>query len=334
MPNAAGAGYYRFAMDPAALAALVDLAGSLPDTEALALVDSIAAAFRAGRLPFSDLVAAARKLAAHRNRSVAMALSEDLVEIKDRWADAAGREAIATLLVEIYAPRLAELGLDPGAGECASQDTQQRLLRTSLARLLATDAQHEPTVRVLADAARRSLEDPKALDPEFRPIAWAVGVRELGPGFAEEMTSRVLTSQNAADRQAAAGALGASLDAAASAGVLELAMRPDVRINELGAIVFQQLGQPETREAAWTWLLSNFDRMREKLPGFAQDYVYATPSSFCDATLRESAKSVLDKGVAEKHVGSLRAARTLESIDLCMAQKAALGGQVSEVLAR
>jgi alanyl aminopeptidase len=334
MPNAAGAGYYRFSMDPQALAALVDLAGTLPDAEALALVDSIAAAFRAGRLSFADLVSAARKLAAHRNRSVAMALSEDLVEIKDRWADAPQRAAIAGLLVDIYAPRMAELGLVPAAGAYSNEDTQQRLLRTSLARLLATDAGHEPIVRVLADAARRSLEDPNALDPEFRSIAWAVGVRELGPGFAKEMTSRVLTSESAADRQAAASALGASLDPAASAAALELSMRPAVPVNEMAAIVFLQLRQPESREAAWSWLLPNSGRMRDRLPSLAQDYVFATPSSFCDAKLRESAKGFLDKGVAEKRAGTLRVARTLESIDLCMAQKAALGGQVSELLAK
>lgn len=261
-----------------------------------------------------------------------MALGGELVEIKDRWASAKEREAIAAMLVEIYAPRFEELGLDPGAGKYAGQDTQQRLLRTSMARLLATDAGHAPTVQVLADAAHRSLEDPKALDPEFRPLAWAVGVRELGAGFAQAMIERAVSSESSSDRQAAAGALGAALDPATSVAALELALRPSLRINEMAEIIFQQLEQPETREAAWTWLLANFEQMRDRLPGFAQEYVYATPTYFCDAKPRASAKAFLDQAIAEKRVGSLRAARTLESIDLCMAQKAALGGQVSEVL--
>lgn len=332
MPNAAGAGYYRFAMDAKALSALVDLADTLPDPEALALVDSIVAAFRAGRLSFVDVVSAARRLAWHHNRLVTMALSDELVGIKDRWADAKERDAISALLIDIYEPRLAALGLEPRAGAYANQDTQQRLLRTSLARLLATDAKHAPTVAILVDAARRSLKDPKALDPEFRPVAWSVGVRELGPAFAEEMARIVATSENSADRQAAAGALGAAEDPAASMATLELAIRPNVRVNEMATIIFRQLGQPETREVAWSWLGANFERMRDRLPGFAQEYVYAAPTSFCDARLRASTKTFLDEAVAGKHVSTLRAARTLESIDLCMAQKAALGGQVREVL--
>jgi len=332
MPNSGGAGYYRFTMPPGELAALVDIVDELPSTEALALVDSVGAAFRAGRLPFDSLVSVARRLATHPERKVALGLSDQFTDIQSRWLDPAQQAAMAALIVDIYGPVLEGLGLDPAPGAYAAEDTDRRLLRLSLTELVASSGRHAPTLALLADAARRSLEDPGVLDPEYRAIAWTAGVRTLGRPFAREMEARVAASPDPAVRSAAAAALGASLDPALSAEVIQAALQPGVRTNEMSTVVFGQLDQPETREAAWSWLRPNFDRMRDRLPGFAEQRVYDTPSSFCDAGLRASAARFLEQALAARKVSALRSARTLESIDLCIAQKAALGAQVSEAL--
>jgi aminopeptidase N len=331
MPNSQGAGYYRFSMAPDQLEGLVDNVDALPATEALALVDSVGAAFRAGELPFDSLVWVARRLATHPERKVALALSDPLSDIQERWLDAGQRAAMAALIVDLYAPVLEGLGLDPSLAAYASEDANRRLLRLSLARLLAFSGNHRPTLELLAEAAGRSLEDPAAVDPEYLGLAWGAGVRLLGEPFAREMMARV-TSPDAVVRDAAAAALGTTLDPATSTEALELAVKPGVGVTEMGAIVFQQLGQPETREPAWTWLLGSLDRIRDRLPGFAQEYVYAMPSSFCDAGARTSVAGLLEQALAERRVSALRSARTLESIDLCIAQKAALGGGVAAVL--
>lgn len=332
MPNADGAGYYRFAMNAEAMQRLVDMAADLPDTEALALVDSLGAAFRAGQLPFADLLEAARQLAWHDDRRVALGLADTLTAISNRWSTPAERDAIASALVDIYAPRLEALGLDAGAGKYAAEDTARRLLRASLTRLLALEAHHEPTLSVLADAAQRSLDDPQALDPEYREIAWTVGVRRIGAPFADEMARRATTGDNALVRNAAASALGGATDPKVSAKARETIADPALRGRDMLSVAFSQLGQPETRDAAWAWMQANLDDMRSRMPGFAQDYVYAAPSSFCDPDLRASVGRLLDAATADKRVNPGTASRTLESIDLCIAQKAALGGQVREVL--
>lgn len=332
MPNAGGSGYYRFALEAGALSGLIGVAADLPPPEALALADSVGAAFRAGRLPFDGLVSVARRLATFPDRRVALALSNQLLDIRNRWADPAGREAIAALIVDIYGPRLQTLGLDPSAGAYAGEDPGTRMLRVSLAELLAFGGHHQPTLGVLGDAARRSLEDPDALDPEFRQAAWEAGVRLSGKPFAEQMIVRLKTSADPQERIAASAALGAATEPELSTMALQLLLEPQVRALDMYYIVFPQLTQPQTREGTWSWLLANFQAFTDRLPGFAQGFVYSMPSSFCDAGLRGSASKFLEQAVADRRTNPLIAARTLESIDLCIAQKAALGGQVSEVL--
>jgi hypothetical protein len=105
-----------------------------------------------------------------------------------------------------------------------------------------------------------------------------------------------------------------------------------VRAIEMFSVAAQQLGQPETRESAWAWMLANFERFRDRLPGFAQDYAYMTPASFCDPGMRASADVFLDDALAAGRTSSLTAARTMEGIDVCIAQKTALMGSVRAAL--
>jgi aminopeptidase N len=332
MPNADGAGYYRSSLDESALGQLTEIAATLPDREALALTDSLVAAFRAGRLPFTGLLAAARQLAAHPNRLVALSLGYELTDIRNRWAGPAERNALSAALTDMYAPRLAGLGLDPRAGAYAAEDPNRRLLRRSLASILVMDGNSTEMPGRLADAARRSLDDPTALDPEFRDIAWIVGVRQFGAGFAAAMSERVLNSPDPQVRAAAAAALGQAVDPEVSTAALALSLDSRIGINEMLTLAFRQLGQAETRDRAWPWLTRNFDAFHQKLPGFAQDVTYALPSSFCDAGHRREIAQFMEPAAAAARTGTLRVARTLERIDLCVAQRAALGPQVMEAL--
>jgi len=161
MPNADGAGYYRFALAGEDLDRLIALVPTLPEAEAIMLADSVAAAFRAGRLPFDQFLVAAQRLATHPSRLASISLGWELIDIKDRWADPATRGAIATHLRELYSPRLAELGLDVRRGVYADESAERRQMRRSLASLVVNHGR-DPVLRAkLAEAARASLTDPR-----------------------------------------------------------------------------------------------------------------------------------------------------------------------------
>lgn len=328
MPNADGAGYYRFSLEGDDLDRLIAVAPTLPEVEATMLADSIAAAFRAGHLPFDNFLAAARQLAAHPSRLAAISLGLELVDIKDRWADAATRTAIAALLRDLYGPRLAELGLDVRRGAYAAEPADRRLLRRSLAILVAKHGADPAPRAQLAEAARASLADPAALDREFRPLAWTVAVQDLGPAFTESLESKLLAADDSHLRQDAAQAIGAAEDPQGSARAVALVGNPALRTTELFAVLGGQFAAPTTRDAAWDWLARNFDRVLEGLPGYAKDVTFGMAEVFCDSRQRARIEQTLSAKAQAVGSGALEVQRALEGIDLCIAQRNALGASV------
>ncbi len=332
MPNADGAGYYRFALDDGELDRLVARARQLPETEAIMLADSVAAAFRAGRLSFPKMLDATQQLAGHPSRLPTVALGWQLVDIKDRWTDAVTRAALADYLRQLYGPRLATLGLDVRRGAYAAEPAERRMLRRSLANLVVLHGR-DPELRAkLAAAAVASLEDPAVLDREFRSMAWRVAVQDLGDPFARSLEAALLASNDSTFRQDAAGALGGAEDPQGSARALKLIENPGVRTVELLGLLYGQFESPATRDAAWTWLGEHFDRLLGSLPGFAKDATFGVVESFCDAKRRPEIERTLTAKSRAVGSGELEVQRALEGIDLCVAQRAALGPSVKAAM--
>jgi HEAT repeat protein len=332
MPNAAGAGYYRFALGESDLERLVAMAATLSETEAIMLADSVDAAFRAGRLPFEQFLEAERQLSSHPSHRASVALGLQLIDIKDRWANPATRAALSNHLRVLYSPVLAELGLDVRRGAYASEPAGRRQLRRSLASLVVVHGQ-DPVLRgQLTNAARASLVDPAALDPEFRSMAWRVGVLELGDPFAHSLESTLLASGDSLLRRDAASALGAAEDPKASARALALAQNPAIRTMEMYGLLGGQFLSPVTRDAAWDWLMRNYDSVLNKLPGFAKGSSFGIAEVFCDASLRPEIERTLNSKSKEVGSGELEVQQALEGIDLCVAQRAALGPSVAAAM--
>ena len=328
MPNAAGAGYYRFALDGPDLDRTVAVAAKLPETEAIMLADSVNAAFRAGRLPFGQFLEAARQLSTHPSRLASIALGSQLVDIKDHWADAATRAALSARIRDLYARRLAGLGVDVRRGAYSAEPAERRQLRRSLASLVVVDGRDAVLRSKLTEAARASLRDPAALDPEFRSMAWLVAVQELGDPFARLLESTLLASEDSLLRRDAAWALGMAEDPKSSARALALSLQPGIRTSELYGLLGGQFVSPVTRAAAWAWLRENLDDVMNRLPGFEKGRMFGVAESFCDASLRPELDRTLAAKSREIGSGELEVQRALEGLDLCVAQRAALGPSV------
>jgi aminopeptidase N len=321
MPNAAGAGYYRFAMEPAALNALLSLARTLPPGEGLALADSVHAAYKAGTLDIDELLGAASTLGQHPDRQVAIALANSLLDLHDRVLDANERGVLERRLGEIYGPRLKSLGLDLRAGAYDKAPAEQRLLRPSLLRIVALGARDKDVRATLLRSARASLREAAALDTSLRDIAWGVAAQE-DPAFADALMGHMAMSQDGLLREHAAVALGLAEQAGIASRVRALAFDPGTRTNETISMLHGQFDSPVTRPAAWRWLRDHFDTVMRRLPGFDQPVAFTLPGEFCDARQRDEVEALLKSRSQTLGIGALELARSLERIDLCIAQKA------------
>jgi len=331
-PNAQGAGYYRFAVDPATFRGLLQAAPHLPPREALAFADSVAAAFDAGRLSSTDLLAAAGVLAAYPDRSAALLLGRKLLAIHDVMASATGRTAIERRIVALYKPRLEALGYDPTAGRYAADSGQQQLLRQSLLSMVALGGRDSGLRAVLAPAAQRSLSDPAALDPGFRRTAWSVGVQELGKQFADQLEPLVSGSPDAHVREDAARALGNAEDPAVAEAARALTLDERVDINIVAGIAFTQMQNPITRQAAWSWLEAHRDAFFGRVPGEFLFYFAELGNPLCSKAERAQFDTLLAGRLAGTTGGELEVARVQETIDDCIALRQAVAPQLEAAL--
>jgi aminopeptidase N len=331
MPNAAGAGYYRFAMEPAAIDRLLSMAASLPPGEGLALADSINAAFLAGTINFEKLLNAASALSRHPNRQVAVMLGSSLLDLGDRVLDNAQRAQLERRLVDMYGPRLHQLGFDPRAGAYAKDPVEQQLLRRSLLRIVAEGARDREVSKVLADAARASLTNPAALDTGIRDVAWSIAARE-DAGFAGALMQRMSGMQDSLMREHAAAALGSVEQPEIAAKVRALAIDTNTHTTEGFIILGGQFASPVVRPEAWRWLHDNFELVVHRLPGFAQPVTFQYPETFCDSATRRQLEEFLTPKSREMGMGALELARSLEHIDLCVAQKSAHAADIRAAL--
>src|SRR5262249_52155061 len=117
VPNAGGAGYYRFRLDHTGWDRLIAAAATLSSREALSVADSLWADFAAGSAAFDQVIAAARSLSFHAERLPVIELGYRLKGLADTVLTPDEVPEYRHLMRAIYGSPLAVLGVDlrPGA---------------------------------------------------------------------------------------------------------------------------------------------------------------------------------------------------------------------------
>ena len=333
-PNADAAGYFRFATDASRLQATLAIARRLPATEAIALADSIAAAFDAGRLGFADFFAAARTLSSHPDPNAALRLGSRLRELHDRLATEEDRALLERAFVELYGERLNTLGYNIFAQHDAGEPAEQQLLRPELVGLLALTAR-DPDVRAaLGASAERSLADPASVDAQLRWRSWAVALQVGGAPLLARLKVLLLDSTDVHVGDDAARALGAAEDPAVADAALDLVLDPALPVSRSLRILFAQVANPRRRSGAWDWLEGHRDALIARVPLASQGDLANLGGSFCALTDRQRFEAVLASRLLRGGANEIEVGRTFERIDDCIALRAATGDAIKSALGR
>ncbi|MBT8441859.1 MAG: ERAP1-like C-terminal domain-containing protein [Gammaproteobacteria bacterium] len=333
MPNADGAGYYRFALDEGGWRRLMSGIDRLNQKEALVVADSLSAAYQADRLETAALVDGIRVLAASPYSLVATASARDLVRFRDSLASPENRDAVLGLMREVYGPRLDQLD----AMAAAPDDVERALFRTKLVKLLALEAE-EPALRVeLTEQAARYIRfgaedavglDDSAVDPALIGIALAVGVQERGAPFVETLIDRLFASSDAKFRADAVVALGATDDPRVGDRVRELLLDDRLRGREITQLAFALAGRPSQRSATLDWYQANEPAFTGRISSFAHRFLPRLAAGFCTLEERDDVQAFFTP-LARTLQGVERSlAEVLEGIELCAALRDARGADV------
>jgi alanyl aminopeptidase len=316
LPNADGAGYFRFAggaMD-------AEHMSRLAAAERLALADSLVASFRAGVLGPEVVLPAQRTFARDPVRRVATVPMGLLDSVLEHLTDDATRPMARAFAASLYAPRLRELGFDAEPGD----DGEQRLLRSRLIRFLAQGAR-DPEVR--AEAARRGLAyagvggpaDPTAADPDVVDVALLVAVQDGEPAAFDALRTRLFASSDSVLRRHILDALGASLDPDRAAQARALTLDSRVRTNEMFAPLYAQMRERRLRDATWRWIVENHEALIERAGRRQAGHMPWLAAAFCDESRADEVETFFAPFIDELEGGPRNLAGAVEVIRRCAA---------------
>src|SRR5690606_33684452 len=299
MPNAGGAGYYRFDPGDDGWRALTAHLDRLDEAEALAVADSLSAAYQANRLSTAAFLEAVGLLAQSGYPQVAMASDGDLVRLRDHLVPAGARAAVTAFMRATYRPRLDELGPEDAVATDAGR-VQRELFRANLVRFLALDADDAGIRETLAGQARRYIgfgapdakPDPAAVQPALVEVALQVGVQEHGLAFTDALIERMLASGDIQFRSQAALALGATDDPEVGERVRRLLLDPALRMREPTTIAFALAARPSQRRATFDWFRANHEAFIGRTSPFGYRWLPRFGAGFCTLPERDEVRAL------------------------------------------
>jgi alanyl aminopeptidase len=330
MPNADGAGYFRFTLDKKGWDALVAAADTLTDKEVLSVLDSLAASFQAGEMSAADYMSRVKVMVGRNNGNIAWdaaaAIAPELIWIKDVLISDKAEPQARAFITSLFGGLFANVGLDANTAMDKANATQTTLLRAPLINLVAVHGEQQPARGELAKRGAAFLGlngdgkvHPEAVDANLVDQALSVAVKDLGAPAIDAIFKHLKTERDAITRSRMLGALNRSTDPAVTAKVRALALSGELRVNETPIVIYGGMGERTNVASAWAWFKANYESIMAKMPSFNRGNLVGVGGRFCSAAEREDYRKFFEDKVDDLTGAPRIYASTLESIDRCIA---------------
>ena len=326
LPNANGAGYYRFSMPDPMWQDLGRAFSQLNPAEKLVTLDSAGAEFAAGRMQVDTLWRYIDEAARDDERRVVQAA----IRQADQLARHVEKDAVA---LAGYRAAVRDVFGNRGEAAMPANPAEQAILKSSLERFLSRTGNDEVLRQALADAAASFIQVPGAtsdrvLNTDEYMTAMAIGLQVYGEAFLDQ----VLIARDQIDQpvfgQAAAYAIGQNRDPALSGRILALALSGELGSRETVTVISGQMAQSATRAETWAWLNTNFATYLGIIPRQRKRSSPTLANALCDLDGRDQLIALFEAqgDLAEGHERALT--QTVERIELCAALAAGKGEEV------
>jgi alanyl aminopeptidase len=330
-PNAEGAGYLRAqVVGKGAEKRVAAAVPHLTRAERVAMLGDTLALARAGTLPAADALSLVPRFAQETD-PVVLSAAVDLLEVMDpKLLPEARLPERARFMRDTFAQRALQLGLVPKPGE----DEDTRLMRSSLTRLAGQSGQEAHLVGQARALAEKWLVDPRLLPQESVDPVLAIAASTGDAALHGRMLEAFKTQENRRVRQQLMFGLGSFRDPALVRGQLELLLDPAVDPREAGMLLFLASGDVRTRDVVYGFVKEHYDTLARRLPEDARGALVWVGHDYCDAEHRADLAAFFTERSASAPGGPRVLAQVLESVDLCMAMKAAQGASIEAFLAQ
>ncbi|WP_342745527.1 M1 family metallopeptidase [Cystobacter ferrugineus] len=330
-PNADGAGYYRTALDARMLSRLLSTdSRHLSRAERVALLGDVQALVGAGTMPAADALGLLPGLAGEKDLRVFQSSLELLELMKPSVLSEPRLADHARFLRDTYGARARALGFTLRANE----DVDTRLLRPML---LALAGQQGGDSRLTAEARRLTERwlggDTRAIDAGLVEPTLATAATWGDAALHAKMMTALRAESDRKRREELLGALGEFRQTDLVQQNLGLLVDPAVDLREVWRLLFGAAMDVRSRDVAYGFVTKNYDALAARLPDEMVAYLTLVASSYCDPVHRQEVAAFFTERMARAAGGPRALASVLESIDLCIAFKAAQGPSIESFLA-
>jgi alanyl aminopeptidase len=330
MPNEEGVGYYRMLPRGDLLPHLIaQSAKALSLPERIALMSDVSALVTSGDLPYGSALRLASTLATDKNRS-AVAASIAVVAGIDELVPAALRASYERFVRKTYQARAHELTWRPKKGE----DENTREQRGTVVPLVANLGRDPELVKQATELAWKWLDAHSAVDPDLvRPVL-GVAARNGDQKLFDRLHAAAKATQDRVERGQLLGAMARFTDPKIVAQALAIGMTDEFETRQAVNLVYGPLGDPRTREQAYTFLHDHFDELVNKLPPSFRVSTARVFAPLCDDSRKADIQAFFGPRIEKFDGGPRVMAQTLESLSLCSEQRKAQRPGVEAFLER
>src|SRR5205823_11793363 len=163
---------------------------------------------------------------------------------------------------QTFGERARQLGWKPKAGE----DSETRLLRSSIVPLVAVWGGDQPLAAEARQLAERWLADRNSLDPDTVEPVLTVAARTGDRALFDHLVAALSSTQDRQQRQLIVLALGAFRDPEIVRAAMQLILRPELDIKEAPPLLFGPLSTPMTSALPFAFVEKNYDAIVARLP--------------------------------------------------------------------
>lgn len=333
MPNAAGAGYYRFALDEPGWNALFSAFDRLPAAEQLVVLDSATAAFEAGGLSARLFLTAIRAGAKARDWDVANRALDEFLGRPGQILERDGTDLVKAELRRSFGPRAAAL---IGAKTLRPGD---RLLRTALVNALVINGDDAAFIRTLSAEAKAGDLGLMGKEPDLREAIAAAGVKANNGLIPAALLANVLASRDQGLRVDALTGMASAVTAEGAKALFTALADGKVPGGDAQAVHGALAANPAARAAYWDWFKANVVEIAERTPQARKGSIPGLVGAFCDAAIVPDAETFFQKSAVKSDgtplfPGSERAFQLgVEQVKLCAALQNAKAAELKAALA-
>jgi alanyl aminopeptidase len=334
--NAGAKGYYRVEYAGGMLAKLTsgDVVSRLGAQERVDLIGNARAMAAEGKLPAAEALGLVPAFHGDPERQVIESILDLALSIRQ---DEVPRDLLpnyARFMQTNFLDRARELGWNPKPGE--SDD--DRLLRPILLRAMATDGGDPDLARQASELAGKWLEDRSAADPGVSGAILRVAAYRGDLALFNRYLAALRKNQDRQDRRRLLTAMEDFRDPAAIDAAMQAVLSGGIALMDGFRLYFAGQENAETRKLGFQFIRGHFDQIVSGRPSvFGNDlgaYLPQSGATFCDAQSRQELQDFFAPRVSQFAGAPRTLAQTLETIDLCVAGKAAREASVKEFLGK